>query len=530
MKSKILLMEWIAVVTTCLCICAIFVYKIDPYFHYRKPDTKEYFYRLNNPRSQNDGISKHFDYDAMITGTSMVENFKTSEFDEIFGVRSIKVPYSGATYKEINDNLIIALDHNPELKTIIRGLDTRRFFDSADLMRIDLGVYPTYLYDANPFNDVEYLLNRDIIFTRAYDIVKEKDDPNATQGITSFDAYCRWQYNYTFGIDAVLPGRDMSSGQGASVHLTDEERKIIYENITQNVTSLAACYPDVTFYYFFTPYSIVWWAQLVNSGELDRQLEAEQYIIELILEQPNIHLYSFNNNTEIITDLNNYKDATHYGQWINSLMLRWMYDGKYLITKENYMKYLEKEYKFYSEYDYTGANNQEDYESDFHAAAIINQEIYGVAPESLLASENVEISLNGAQLQSDLYDNQLGIICIGSLSRESGSEIPVSDYVRDTEYIGAKIHVNDMKAHRYLEFYGKKESNQGQPSVFVYNSEGKKVVSLTISCGDLDGEWHQYVIELPKMKGEATIILNGGYIDNTGGENSIYCFGNVTLY
>ena len=87
-----------------------------------------------------------------------------------------------------------------------------------------------------------------------------------------------------------------------------------------------------------------------------------------------------------------------------------------------------------------------------------------------------------------------------------------------------------MKAHRYLEFYGKKESNQGQPSVFVYNSEGKKVVSLTISCGDLDGEWHQYVIELPKMKGEATIILNGGYIDNTGGENSIYCFGNVTLY
>ena len=72
--------------------------------------------------------------------------------------------------------------------------------------------------------------------------------------------------------------------------------------------------------------------------------------------------------------------------------------------------------------------------------------------------------------------------------------------------------ISYLPGHRYLEFYGKKESNQGQPSVFVYNSEGKKVVSLTISCGDLDGEWHQYVIELPKMKGEATIILNGGYI------------------
>lgn len=60
----------------------------------------------------------------------MTENFKTSEMNEIFGVNSIKVPYSGATYKELNDNLIIALENNPNLKTIVRCLDYVRIFDS----------------------------------------------------------------------------------------------------------------------------------------------------------------------------------------------------------------------------------------------------------------------------------------------------------------------------------------------------------------------------------------------------------------
>ena len=48
--------------------------------------------------------AKHFDYDAIITGTSMTENFLSSEFDSLFGVNSVKTTFSGASYKEINQN------------------------------------------------------------------------------------------------------------------------------------------------------------------------------------------------------------------------------------------------------------------------------------------------------------------------------------------------------------------------------------------------------------------------------------------
>lgn len=74
MKTRTMLIGWFGFVIIVLSIIGGWVYKIDPYFHYRKPNVDGYFYTLYNERSQNNGISKHFDYDALITGTSMTEN------------------------------------------------------------------------------------------------------------------------------------------------------------------------------------------------------------------------------------------------------------------------------------------------------------------------------------------------------------------------------------------------------------------------------------------------------------------------
>ena len=72
----------------------------------------------------------------------------------------------------------------------------------------------------------------------------------------------------------------------------------------------------------------------------------------MILECPNIKLFSFNLMTDIDTDLNNYKDTTHYGEWINSDMLQYMKNDVGLITKDNYKEYLDKEKEFYLNYPY----------------------------------------------------------------------------------------------------------------------------------------------------------------------------------
>ena len=364
MKVKTWLIGWFVIVFILMFFIALNVYKVDPFFHYHKPQTEQYFYSLDNERSQNDGICKHFDYDAIITGTSMTENFKTSEMNEIFGVNSIKVPFAGGSYKEINDNLEVALKYNKDLKIIIRGLDYYRLLDDKDKMRQDLGEYPTYLYDNNPFNDVKYLYNKDVIFGRVYQMFIDKENNTSPAGITSFDAYGRWQDAFSFGKDTVIPnGLSVESDKEQSC-MTDDEKKMIYGNITQNVTDLADKYSDTEFYYFFTPYSAAWWGEQINDGNIYKYLEAEKYAIELILEHDNIHLFSFNLCTDITTDLNNYKDTMHYGEWINSFILQKMYVGEYELTDNNYEQYIDEEELFYINYDYSLMNEQIDYEDD----------------------------------------------------------------------------------------------------------------------------------------------------------------------
>ena len=168
MKSKRWLTGYFCIVLILLCTIGAVTYYIDPYFHSHYPHTDKYSYELFNERYQNDGIIRHFNYDAVITGTSMTEQFKTSEMDALFGTQSIKVPYSGATYKEINDSLRTVLRYQPELKMIVRGLDMNRFVAAPDEMRYELKEYPTYLYNDNPIDDVKYLLNKDAILNLSY--------------------------------------------------------------------------------------------------------------------------------------------------------------------------------------------------------------------------------------------------------------------------------------------------------------------------------------------------------------------------
>lgn len=528
MKVKIWLISWLIIVVSALSVLGFWVYKIDPFFHYHKPDLEEYYYLLDNQRSQNDGISKHFDYDALISGTSMTENFRTTEADKIFGCNSIKLAYSGGSYKEINDNIEKALAANDNLRLVIRCLDMGKFYDAYDVMRDDLGGYPTYLYDNNLFNDVEYLLNRDVAFGRVYQMILDNDKEGFKPGITSFDDYSRWQSLYVFGINTVSPN-GVTVEEKEQVHLTDEEKKVIKKNIDCNVTSVADEHPDVDFYYFYSPYSVLLWNEWRENGTLYKMLEAEEYITELIVPHKNIHLFSFNNRTDITTDLNNYKDSSHYACWINSLMLKWMHEGQYQLTENNYKEYLRQEYDFYTTFDYASVNGQVDYEADFYAAALLNKELTGVDPLDVLNDDKVDVSINGAEYITDDTGRNTIVNCHGALARDYNTDT-LADYLKDKEFIGIKFNVNLDEGYNYLCFNGQKIVDYGRLTAYVYDEDGNLVGQIAPDYKDIDTEVHQYVIDLSTISGNVTVILNGGYTDYTGSPDSNYQFSNIYMY
>lgn len=322
---------------------------VDPFFHYHAP-VDALVYPLNNQRSQNDGIIRHFTYDAMITGTSMTENFNTSEAESIFGLRFIKVPFSGGSFKEINENIQSALKRNPKL-LVIRGIDLGMIGQPKDTMRYELGSFPTYLYDENPLNDVFYVLNKHVFLNYSVPALQQYllGKPGV---ITSFDKYSNWMSSHTFGKESVLTKINSFTQPDFERVLSAGEEIQARENIIQNVTLLPKLYPETMFYHFFTPYSVAWWGLQNQEGKLRYNIELQKIAIEEMLKYPNIRLYSFNNMFGVTGDLNNYKDSTHYGEWINTNILQWMKEGTGLLTPDNYKANLDELYQYYSTFNY----------------------------------------------------------------------------------------------------------------------------------------------------------------------------------
>lgn len=330
------------------CLFASATVYIDPLFHYHKP-LQDYEYPLNDERYQNDGITRNFEYDGIITGSSMSENFKTSEADDIFNAKFIKVAFSGGRYKEVNDNLKRAYDAGKNIRYVIRNLDYSYLVLDKNEYRKD-AEYPTYLYNDNILDDVQYVLNKSILLNQTRNVIKYTQAGNKT---TTFDAYANWNRAFSFGAETVLSTYTLGEKEKDERILLENEVVMIQENIQQNVTDLADQHPETVFYLFFPPYSICYWDMLNNSGEINWRIDAEQIAIEKLLKHPNIKLYSFCNEFELICNLDNYKDCAHYGEWVNSWILEWMRNEKHLVTEENYEEYIEEIKEFYRSYDYS---------------------------------------------------------------------------------------------------------------------------------------------------------------------------------
>ncbi len=327
--------------------CAAITVVIDPFFQYHGP-LATLGYPLEDERYQNDGIIEFFDYDAIITGSSMCENFSTTQFDSIWGTKSIKVAFAGGSYKEIDENLNKALRLNDNVKYVLRSIDYSSMMSDKDDMLSIGAPRPTYLYDNNIFNDVSYLFNKEVLLDTDATVVGYTLGGGKT---TSFDQYANWSDDFEYGREAILYDYERPA-RCEEQPLNGMQLKTMRDNISQNIIATVNEYPDVTFYLFFTPYSIMYWDMIYQNGTLNARIEAEKCAIEMLLECPNVKLYSFCTNFEMVCDLNNYKDQAHFGEWINSKILSWMSVDDYLLTKDNYEAYIDSIRDFYTSYDY----------------------------------------------------------------------------------------------------------------------------------------------------------------------------------
>lgn len=299
-----------------LAACAGIVYAVDPFSHYRadKDKTKIIY---QDPYYQNIGIAKYTQYDTLITGSSMVQNFRANRFDEAFGCDAVRLAFDGGYLPDFVSLLRTATTYQKDLKTVYFGLDN--YLITAETALADTGAkIPAYLTDDNPFTDVAYLWNRDVLFNKIRVYFAYKRSPE-------YDFYEMHAWGAeardpaVFGREIVLrtytPQKQAEPlPRDAFLTKADETTKALCACIQQN--------PQVQFVFFAPPYSIVYWVKQQESGSLDATLEALRQVYTDLLQFKNVRLFFFQDEEERITDLDNYKDFSHYCADYN----RWMLD------------------------------------------------------------------------------------------------------------------------------------------------------------------------------------------------------------
>lgn len=84
-------------------LCTV-TYIVDPYFQYRVKDNS---YMLNG-WYVGPGLIKNYDYDTLIIGSSMTQNFDMDVFRENLGNSPLHIGLGGINWTEINELLSFA--------------------------------------------------------------------------------------------------------------------------------------------------------------------------------------------------------------------------------------------------------------------------------------------------------------------------------------------------------------------------------------------------------------------------------------
>lgn len=299
-----------------LLLAAALVVWVDPFFQYHAP-LADFPYLVDNQLTQNPGMAKHMDYDSVILGSSMTVNFNTRWFEELMGLHAIKLNYSGAYPKDQANIMEIIFDSGHEVKTVFLGVDVTTCTGGVEETKYPI---PAYLYDDNYLNDVQYLLNKDVLLNY---VLRPLADPDKTDLATVYQSWWTDEYyNIQWVMHNYVPPEATAQETPADAYIESTDR-----NLRVNLCPYIERNPDTDFYIFFPPYSILYWNDVGQENHMEATMREYAYIAETVLAYDNVRVFYFPNREEIVTDLNNYADYTHYHARYNRFMTECFADG-----------------------------------------------------------------------------------------------------------------------------------------------------------------------------------------------------------
>lgn len=344
MSSKKWTVSLLSITMVIIILFGALQFYLDPLLQYgseRGPLT----YRTYSEIYSNPGIAKNYDYNAVLLGSSMVENTDINELNELFDCKTIKVTYSGGSSYNHKMILDTCFGSAHKIDKVFWALDEYALTTDKDTPRSPL---PDYLYDNNKVNDISYLLNLDVFYY--YSLIDLQETIKGNNGIMMSEGVM-------IGDDS-LYGKEqaLSSISYPMEQKEDEGEKKYYsnllDNIEYNILPFVEDHPETEFIFYMVPYSILYWYRQKCNGTLNAEIfDARTAICEL-LKYDNVKIYFFQNEEDIITNLKFYRDYSHYNPEINSWMSHEMLNSTYLLDANSYNQVIGEFYQYLVTFDY----------------------------------------------------------------------------------------------------------------------------------------------------------------------------------
>ena len=316
---------------------SIFNYIVDPYQQYRITN----FYPLpyEKERELDAGMAKNFQFDSVVLGTSMMQNFSLKHLQkELDFTKPIKLTLAGSSIYEQSVILKTAIKHQ-KIKNVLIGIDFFSYYGDIKRLKHGENNFPFYLYDDNFLNDYKYLSSFDTLKRSIKLLSKEK---SKTKNNPLYNYYNMYEWHGKHEEKDTLNkikdkwlNRDKFDNEAK--HL---EKKFIYlkNNFDYNLKPLLKENKNINFIIIFPPYSILAYKVYQQRGELEDFLKFKQYIIVNLSKFKNVEVYDFGYDNSISYNLHNYYDLYHYNKKISNWMISQIKLKKYLTKKEKEIK------------------------------------------------------------------------------------------------------------------------------------------------------------------------------------------------
>ncbi|MBD3919547.1 copper amine oxidase N-terminal domain-containing protein [Paenibacillus sp. PR3] len=302
---------------------------IDPLQHYHKSWYKPFF--SSEERYQNAGLARNYDYDTIILGTSMTENFLPSVVGAAMGGHVMKLSLRGSLMPEQYETAKLALSTG-KVKQVLWGID---YFALRQPTDEEVKDFPSYLYDDNWMNDYSYWFS----ITPYEELAKGMSKLAIRGAEQNLEMLDNWNHVVQFGRKLVM--NDYLNAQQSEYYFGANEDPLssVQQTFSTYVLSLVQAYPEVKFTFYYPPYSVlrqaVW--QQTNLVRYENQLTMRKWMFEQLQSLPNTRLYDFQAESGWTFDLDQYKDLSHHRESINTAIAEAIGrdDAAYRVTADN---------------------------------------------------------------------------------------------------------------------------------------------------------------------------------------------------